>query len=539
MLSFFTPRKAPLLFSTNRLEFFMTQSSSSLRWASALLGLAALTASGTALAAKDVVLSIGYQPETLDPYNTNTTITTAVTKSFYEGLFQFDKDLKVQNVLAESYEVSKDGLVYTIKLRTGVKFHDGTDFNAEAVKVTLDRVLNQDNKLLRNNQFNRVGKVEAVSASTVRITLKEPFGPFINSLAHASAAMISPAALKKWGNKDIAFHPVGTGPFEFVEWKQTDAVKARKFDGYWKKGYPKIDTIAWKPVLENNTRAAMLQTGEADFAFPIPYEQADLLKKSDKLEVVASPSIVTRFLGFNMLQKPFDNPKVREAIGYAVNKEALAKVAFGGYAFPAEGVVPQGVKFADKMAPVPYDIKKAKQLLTEAGYPDGFESVLWGLYASTTTQKAIQFLQQQLAQVGIKLQVQALEVGQRNEWVEAWADPATAKVRMYYTGWSSSTGEADWALRPLFAGEAWAPKLANYSYYKNDLVDGNIAKALVTVDDNEKAALYKAAQEQIRKDLPRIPLVTDQNLSARAKRLSGVFVMPDGNINFDAIAVSN
>jgi len=112
-------------------------------------------------------------------------------------------------------------------------------------------------------------------------------------------------------------------------------------------------------------------------------------------------------------------------------------------------------------------------------------------------------------------------------------------VRLYYVGWSSSTGEADWALRPLFASEAWPPKLANYAYYKNDLVDGNIAKALVTVDDKEKAALYKAAQEQLQKDLPRIPLVTEQNLSAHAKRLSGVFVMPDGNINIDAIAVSN
>lgn len=517
----------------------MKPSSSSLRWASALLGLAALAASGTALAAKDVVLSIGYQPETLDPYNTNTTITTAVTKTFYEGLFQFDKDLKVQNVLAESYDVSKDGLVYTIKLRSGVKFHDGTDFNAEAVKFVLDRVLNQDNKLLRYNQFNRVSKVEALNPTTVRITLKEPFGPFINSLAHASAAMISPTALKKWGNKDIAFHPVGTGPFEFVEWKQTEAVKAKKFDGYWKKGYPKVDTVSWKPVLENNTRAAMLQTGEADFAYPIPYEQAELLKKSDKLEVVTTPSIITRFLTFNVMQKPYDNPKVREAIGYAINKDALAKVAFSGFAFPAQGFVPQGVKFAEKMAPIGYDVKKAKQLLTEAGYPNGFESVLWSHYNNTTSQKVIQFLQQQLAQVGIKLQVQALEVGQRAEWVETWADPATAKVRLYYVGWSSSTGEADWALRPLFASEAWPPKLANYAYYKNDVVDGSIAKALVTVDDKEKAALYKTAQEQLQKDLPRIPLVTEQNLSSHAKRLSGVFVMPDGNINIDAIAVSN
>ncbi|RYF02043.1 MAG: glutathione ABC transporter substrate-binding protein GsiB [Comamonadaceae bacterium] len=516
----------------------MKKTSPSRRFAESLLALAALAASGSVLAAGNAVLAIGYQPETLDPYNTNTTMTTAVTKTFYEGLFQFDKDLKVKNVLAESYEVSKDGLVYTFKLRAGVKFHDGTEFNAAAVKVNLDRVMNPENRLLRATQFNRVSKVEAVNPLTLRITLKEPFGPFINSLAHASAAVISPAALQKWGNKDIAFHPVGTGPFEFVEWKQTDSIVGKKFAGYWKKGYPKVDQISWKPVLENNTRAAMLQTGEADFAFPLPYEQAANLKKVDKLEVMTTPSIIVRFLSLNVQQKPFDNPKVREAIALAINKDALAKVAFGGYAIPAEGIVPQGIQYAVKMDPVPYDVKKARELLKEAGLPNGFESTLWSAYNNTTSQKVIQFVQQQLAQVGIKVQVLALEVGQRAEWVDSWPDAKTAKVRMYYTGWSSSTGEADWALRPLFATEAWAPKLNNMSFYSNDVVDSSIAKALVSVDDAEKASLYKTAQEQLRKDLPRIPLVTEQNLSARAKRLTGVSVMPDGNINSDEIALN-
>ena len=346
------------------------------RIASSLLALAALAASGSVLAAGNAILAIGQQPETLDPYNTNTTMTTAVTKTFYEGLFQFDKDLKVRNVLAESYDVSKDGLVYTFKLRAGVKFHDGTEFNAAAVKTNLDRVMNPENRLLRATQFNRIAKVEAVNPLSLRITLKEPFGPFINSLAHASAAIISPAALQKWG-KDIAFHPVGTGPFEFVEWKQTEAIVGKKFDGYWKKGYPKVDGVSWKPVLENNTRAAMLQTGEADFAYPLPYEQAAILKKVDKIEVVTTPSIIVRFLSFNMLQKPFDNPKVREAIGYAVNKEALAKVAFSGFAFPAQGFVPQGIQYAVKMDPIPYNPQKARDLLKEAGYPNGFETTLW------------------------------------------------------------------------------------------------------------------------------------------------------------------
>ncbi|MFE8643613.1 glutathione ABC transporter substrate-binding protein GsiB [Sphingomonas sp. NCPPB 2930] len=515
----------------------MQKTPSSRRIAQGLMALAALAASGSVLAAGNAVLAIYQQPETLDPYNTNTTITTAVTKSFYEGLFQFDKDLKIKNVLAESYEMSKDGLVYTFKLRQGVKFHDGTDFNAAAAKATLDRAMDPANRLLRANQFNQVAKVEAVAPQTLRITLKEPFGPFINTLAHASAAMISPAALAKWGSKDIAFHPVGTGPFEFVEWKQTEAIVGKKYAGYWKQGYPKVDQVTWKPVIENNTRAAMLQTGEADFAFTLPYEQIATLKKSDKVEVISSPSIIQRFLTFNNLQKPFDNPKVREAIGYAINKEALAKVAFNGYAFPAQGFVPQGVEYAVKMQPIPYNVQKAKELLKEAGFPNGFESVLWSHYNNTTSQKVIQFLQQQLQQVGIKVTVEALEPGKRVELVDSWPDPKTSKLRMHYVGWSSSTGEADWALRPLFSTESWAPKLANFAFYSNPVVDESIAKALVTNDGAERAALYKTAQEQLAKDLPRIPLVTEDVLYARAKRLSGVYVMPDGNINSDEIAL--
>ena len=338
--------------------------------------------------------------------------------------------------------------------------------------------------------------------------------------------------------QDIAFHPVGTGPFTFEEWKQTDFVKVKKFDGYWQKGYPKVDSITWKPVLENNTRAAMLQTGETDFAYPLPYEQAAALEGNPKLKVTTGPSIIVRYISFNMLQKPFDNLKVRQAINYAINKEALAKVAFGGYAAPAEGVVPQGVLYAHKMPAWPYDPAKARQLLKEAGYPNGFESVLWGAYTTTTSQKTIQFVQQQLAQVGIKLAVQALEPGQRTEWVQTAPDAKTAKVRMYYAGWSSSTGEADWALRPLLATEAWPPKLNNTAYYSNPVVDGAIAKALKSTNDKEKADLYREAQEQIMKDLPWAPLVTEKNLYATSKRLSGVFVMPDGNINADEISVT-
>jgi len=496
----------------------------------------AMLAAGVAQAQQQAVMAVASTFTTLDPYDANDTLSQAVSKSFYQGLFGFDKDMKLVNVLAVSYEASPDAKVYTIKLRQGVKFQDGTDFNAAAVKTNFDRVADPANKLKRYNMFNRIEKTEVIDPYTVRITLHAPFSAFINVLAHPSAVMISPTALTKWG-KDIAFHPVGTGPFEFVEWKQTDDLKVKKFAGYWKTGYPKIDAIDWKPVVDNNTRAALMQTGEADFAFQIPYEQAGLLKSNPKVDLIDSPSIIERYVSLNMNQKPFDNLKVRQALNYAINKEALTKVAFSGYATPADGVVPQGVEFAVKQGPWPYDPAKARELLKEAGYPNGFETVLWSAYTYSTAVKVIQFVQQQLAQVGIKAQVQALEAGQRVSTVESAPDAMTAPVRMYYAGWSSSTGEADWALTPLLSSVSFPPKMVNTAYYKNDIVDSDLKQALETTDRAKKATLYADAQKRIWNDAPWIFLVQEKVVYARSKRLSGAYVMPDGSFNFDNIAI--
>ena len=496
----------------------------------------AMLAAGAVQAEQQAVMAVASTFTTLDPYDANDTLSQAVSKSFYQGLFGFDKDMKLVNVLALSYVASPDAKVYTIKLRHGVKFQDGTDFNAAAVKANFDRVTDPANKLKRYGMFSFIEKTEVIDPYTVKFTLKVPFSAFINVLAHPSAVMISPAALKKWG-KDIGFHPVGTGPFEFVEWNQTDDLKVKKFAGYWKPGYPKIDAIDWKPVVDNNTRAALMETGEADFAFQVPYEQTAILKSNPKVDLIDSPSIIERFITLNMNQKPFDNLKVREALNYAINKEALAKVAFSGYAMPADGIIAQDVEFAAKQTPWPYDPAKARELLKEAGYPNGFESTLWSAYTFSTAVKVIQFVQQQLAQVGVKVQVQALEAGQRVSTVESAQDPLTAPVRMYYEGWSPSTGEADWGLRPLFSSSSFPPKMMNTSYYKNDIVDSDLKLAQETTDHAKETALYADAQNRIWKDAPWIFLDQEKVVYARSKRLSGAYVMPDGSFNFDEIAI--
>ncbi|MDU6922999.1 glutathione ABC transporter substrate-binding protein GsiB [Franconibacter helveticus] len=500
------------------------------KWLAAV-GIASALAAAPAFAAKDVVVAVASNFTTLDPYDANDTLSQAVAKSFYQGLFGLDKDMKLQNVLAESYTVSDDGLIYTIKLRSGVKFQDGTAFDAAAVKANLDRASNPDNRLKRYNLYKNIASTEAVDPATVKITLKQPFSAFINILAHPATAMISPAALQKYG-KEIGFHPVGTGPYELVTWNQTDFVKVKKFAGYWQQGLPKLDTITWRPVVDNNTRAAMLQTGEAQFAFPIPYEQAKLLEQNDKLDLVASPSIMQRYISMNVTQKPFDNPKVREAINYAINRQALVKVAFAGYATPATGVVPPSIAYAAQFSPWPYDPAKARQLLKEAGLPNGFSTTLWSSHNHSTAQKVLQFTQQQLAQVGIKAKVTAMDAGQRAAEVEGKGQKESG-VRMFYTGWTASTGEADWALSPLFASQNWPPTLFNTAFYSNKHVDSALADALKTTDNAQKAKLYKEAQEIIWKESPWVPLVVEKLVSAHSKSLTGFYVMPDTGFSFE------
>ncbi|MCY0385846.1 glutathione ABC transporter substrate-binding protein GsiB [Robbsia sp. Bb-Pol-6] len=505
--------------------------------AAGILTAVALSVTHGALAAgNEPVMAVFSTFTTMDPYDANDTLSLAVAKSFYEGLFGFDQNMKVHDVLATGYESSPDGLTYIVKLRPNVKFQDGTNFDAAAVKANFDRVTDPANKLKRYNLFSVIAKTDVLDSSTVRFTLKYPFSAFINTLAHPSAVIISPTALKKWG-KDIAFHPVGTGPFELVSWKQSDDLSVKKFAGYWHTGYPKVDGIIWKPVIDNNTRAALMQTGEADFAYQIPYEQASALKANQKVDVIAAPSIIARYVSLNTHQKPFDNLKVREALNYAVNKDALVKVAFSGYATPAVGVMPEGLENATKQGPWPYDPAKARALLKEAGYPNGFEATLWSAYTYTTAVKAIQFVQQQLAQVGVKVQVQTLEAGQRVERVESAQNPDTAPVRMYYSGWSSSTGEANWGLTPLFASISFPPKLMNTAYYKNDAVDTDLTDALKTTDPTKKGAFYADAQKRIWNDAPWIFLVTEKVVYARSKRLTGAYVMPDGSFYFNDIAL--
>ena len=478
---------------------------------------------------KTITVGLASGFTTLDPFNATDSVSRQASRSFYEGLFTKDDKLNVVPQLAESYTVSDDGLVYTFKLRAGVKFHDGTDFNAAAAKMNVERMLDPANKLTRRSQYEVIEKVEALDDLTLRMTLKRPFAPIINRLSAHTLQMVCPSAIKK-GGAYIAFNPCGTGPYLLKDYNPSEKLVVVKNPNYWRAGYPKLDQITWLPVVENATRAAMAETGEADFIYPAPVEMMDKLRANEKLDVIDEPAMIMRYLELNNSVKPLNDVRVRQAINYAINKEALAKVAFAGYARPAEGVIPTQVQGAKRFGPWPYDPQKAKALLAEAGYPNGFEMPLWSGYNNSTSSKVVQFLQQQLAQVGIRTRVTMLEAGQRVAQVEA-LPKEKSKYRLYYIGWNT-TPEIDWAIRPLFDSRSQAPVLANEAYYENKTVDEKLDRALAMSDGPERAKLYDEVQETIWNDAPWAWLVFEDNTSAKSKKLQNFKVLPDASLSF-------
>jgi glutathione transport system substrate-binding protein len=484
-------------------------------------------AAAQAQAKGDLVVAVPDNLVTLDPANANNTLDQGIARLMLEGLFTFDQNMKTVPLLAESATANDKATEFTFKLRQGVKFHDGTPFDAEAVKFNLERIANPENHLIRQSLLAMLDHVEAVDQYTAKVVLKTPFGAFMNTIAHPALPMQSPAALKKYG-KDISRNPVGTGPFTFTSWTP-DTVKVARNPNYWRQGWPKVNSVTVRSVPENGARMAMLSAGEAHYVSVLPPEMVKVVQANAKLELINTPSIITRYVSLNTMKKPFNDIRVRQALNYAVDKEAFIKVVWSGYADMMDSPEPPQLTFYQKQSPAPWphDVAKAKQLLAEAGYPNGFEMELWGS-TSTVTTRGMQFVQQQFAQVGVKLTVSPMEAGVLNSKIFSVSKPEDAQVQAYYAGWSASTGDADWQFRPLFSSMGFPPSLFNVSYYKSDAVDNDVKDALLTADPSIRGKAYADAQKRVWEDVPAVWLSVDHILDAKAKNLTGAFRIPDG-----------
>ena len=484
----------------------------------------ALGVSGAAHAAKDLVVGVPDNLTGLDPADLNDNLSQSAARLMFEGLYMLDEHMKLKPQLAESYEATEDAKEFTFHLRKGVTFHDGTPFNAAAVKASFDRAGNPENHLKRQSLFVMIDHTDVVDDATVKVVLKYPFGAFVNDIAHPGALIVSPKSVQEFG-KEMTRHPSGTGPYQFVSWS-ADTLKMKRNEHYWKPGLPKIDTITYRGVPENGARIAMLQTGEAQFIFPVPPEMIKSLEGSSTITVFDEPSIFIRYVALNNMRKPFDDPRVREALNYAVDKQAFLKVVFSGHADAMDSPMPPLLGFYQKQGSRPYDPAKAKALLAAAGYPNGFEATLTG-GNNTLVQRGMQFVQQQLAAVGVTLKLEPLEAGVLTAKMFNVQKPEDASIVMLYGGWSSSTGDADWGMRPMLYTKSFPPVLSNLAWYSNPVTDAAIEEGLNTTDPTKRAAAYGKAQAQVWKDAPWIFLGVDHNLAAYSKKLHGALMRPD------------
>lgn len=484
--------------------------------------------------AKPLSVGVEFNLTKLDPTNINDTLTMAALRTVYQGLLGFDKDFNIVPLLAERYEASSDAKEFTFYLRKGVKFHDGADFNAKAVKFNLDRLTNPENKLSRRVLVSMVDHVDVVDDYTVKIYLKEPYGALPSSLAHPGTMMISPEAIKKYG-KDIDHNPVGTGSFKFKSWSG-DVFEVTRNDNYWGK-VADVEGVVIRSVPESGARFAMLQAGELQYVPDFPSELVEIAKKIPTLDITIAPSIYEFYASMNVMKKPFDDIRVRKALNYAVDKEAFCKVVLNGYCEPATSSIPPLLRFYTNVGQYDYNPEKAKQLLAEAGLASGFQTEVFSRN-STAVIRAMQFLQQELAKVNVKVTVTPLEAGVEADRVWGAQSPEKSDVQMLYSGWSASTGDADYGLRPLLASESFPPNLYNTSYYKNEKVDAALADGLKTADDSKRAEAYAIVQKIVFDDAPWIFLGEKQNISAKTKKLSGVYMLPDGGFSLDGAKFS-
>lgn len=461
----------------------------------------------------------------LDPQHTNDNASYSVEKPMLEGLIGFNEKMEQVPQLAERWDASPDARVYTFYLRKGVKFHDGTPFNAAAVKANFDRVRNPDNKLRRYTLYKVISQIDVIDEYTVRFTLAEPFGAMIATFAHPAGGINSPTAVQKYG-QDYGKNPVGTGPFKFEEWVPNDHITLVKNPDYWdKSNAAKVDKIIVKPVPEDGTRIAMLQKGDAQFINAVPYSMAEVVKKDPNLHLAESESVYTFWVAMNAQKKPFSDVRVRQAMNYAVNKEAIIKAVLRGHGKPADSPLAPRVWGYTPVKSYPYDPAKAKALLAEAGYPNGFKTLLRGV-AQTDPKEIMVAIQGQLKQVGVDVEVVSMPAAALS--ADRFKPLEENRGEMDYAGWSPSTGDADWGIRPLLTKDNWPPTNFTIGFYSNPKVEELVKAALQTSDAAKRKAAYAEAQRIIVDDCPWIFLWVNYLLGGSRANVAGISIQPDG-----------
>jgi peptide/nickel transport system substrate-binding protein len=423
----------------------------------------------------------------LSPIMTNDSASSNVTEHVYETLFKRNADNKIEPLLAESYE-NPDENTWVIKLKQGIKFHDGTPFNAEAVKYTFDKLRDPKTAAPRASLMAPVDTINVVDEYTVEIKTKNPYGPFLAALSHSNAAIVSPTADKK---QDLMKEPVGTGPFKFVSWTPGDQVVLEANSDY-RDGAPAIKKLVFKVVPEVSTAISMLQAGEVQFIDSIPAEQLSRVEALKNVNVDKIQGTPEYYLTVNHAKAEFANPEFKKAIASAINRDAIVK-KLNGLGVRSDSVIgPKvfGHKDSADKGGTAYDLKKAKELVNKNGFGDRTIKLLTANRG--TYPLMAELVQAQLAEAGFKVEIESME------WA-AFLDTARAgKYDLTFLSWSNVTGDGSELLYPNFHSANVGS--SNMTFLKDPELDKLIDQSRTTTDQKQREDFLNQANELMLKN---------------------------------------
>ena len=469
-----------------------------------------------------LVYATGVDAQTLDPQFVTDIPTFRVVRYIYEPLTQQDVEGKIIPALATSWTVSDDKRTWTFKLRPNVKFHDGSPFNAQAVKFTFDRLLDPATGSPRRSTLAAVSAIKVIDDLTVAVITKEPFAPLLAQLSAYNAAILSPAQAQKAG-PDLNKQPSGTGPFKFKSQQPGEKVVLVRNDNYWD-GKPHLQGLEIRAVPEASARILQLLGGEVDVISDVPTVMLKRLESSKTVNLMRKTGYRTIYLGMNTTMKPFNDLRVRQAVAYAINKPALVKGVLNGIGtLGGSYESPVIENSATDLPPYPYDKEKARALLKEAGYPDGFSTdfiVPTGRYIMD--RQLGEAIQAQLADIGIKVNMKTPEISAYLTTL------SKAQAPMFISGKGSPTGDMDFTQTLSNASTG----RMNHFAFKNDEVDRLIEQQRVTVDPNQRKQVLHDLQALVYKELPHVTLYYEDQIFAANSKVHDVDVYVNEFVSF-------
>nr|WP_263326388.1 ABC transporter substrate-binding protein [Neobacillus sp. Marseille-Q6967] len=425
------------------------------------------------------------EPATMDPLIQNGTHGRTVKLAIYRGLLNYNQDGKLENELAEDYSVSDDNLTYTFNLRDA-KFQNGDPVTAEDVKYTFERIIKPDSKATFKTELSIIQSIEVKDEKTILFTLKEPSAPFVHYLALPESVIVS----KKWvEEKGENADPMGAGPFKFVSWTKGQDLVVEKFEDYYKPENPKLDSIKFVFYPDENTRVNALRAGDVDLIETVPWKDADQLEKTPniKLDSVNGPFMK---LQFNTKFEPFNDPRVRQAIAYAIDRKSIINTAFSGRGEEIYGMaIPEGyMGYTDDVNNYfKHDIEKAKELLAEAGYPDGFKARLLATSQFTFHQQTAVAVQAELKKIGIEVELDL------PDWATRINKNTEGDYDFLVAGTAGDITDADWLSNFYTGGEI---RLNNSAYFSDDVINQLLVDGRKEMDPSKREEIYQKLTER-------------------------------------------